>query len=104
MTAEATVITANTQKGKPRAPGRRGRKGLWILAAAAVSLAVVMGLMMASSDQTPYGATQVWSAEPTGTVGSKTLGVMGSHLPGAHAHGQETENLPASTLIHVGAQ
>ncbi len=98
------MFAANAHKGRPRAPVPRGRKGLWVLALAAIVLVALMGLMMASADQTPYGATQVWSAEPTGAVNTETSSMSVSHLIGGHPYGQDAGSLPAATLIHVGAQ
>lgn len=98
------MIAASMYKGRPRTRGSRGRKGLCILAVAGVSLAAMMGLMMASANQIPYGATQVWSAEPTRGFHSTASPVIGSHVIGSNAYGQDAGSLPASTLIHVGAQ
>ena len=98
------MMTANLYKGRPRTAGSRGRKGLWILALVGVSMAAVMALMIAASDQIPYGATQVWSAEPAGGVHTVTTSGIGSHVIGGNAYGQDTGSLPAATLIHVGAR
>ena len=98
------MFAANTHKVRPGTQGSAKRKGLWILALVGVSLAAVMGLMMASVDQTPYGATQVWSAEPAAGIYSETSSVIGSPLIGANQYGQGTGSFPAATLIHVGAQ
>ena len=78
------MFAANTHKVRPGTQGSAKRKGLWILALVGVSLAAVMGLMMASADQTPYGATQVWSAEPAAGIYSETSSVIGSPLIGAN--------------------
>lgn len=97
------MIAANMYKSRPRGRGSRGLKGWWILVLAGVSLAAVMALMMASADQTPHGATQVWSAEPTGAGYSKPS-VLGSPAIGGNIFGQDMGSLPAATLIHVGAR
>ena len=101
------MFAANRQKVRPRMQGSgkpKGLKGLWILALVGISLAAVMGLMMASADQTPYGATQVWSAEPAEGVYSATSSAFGSRLIGVNEYGQDAGSIPAATLIHVGAQ
>ena len=91
-------------KSRPRRGGSTGRKGSWVVALTGVLLAAVMGLMMVSSDQTPYGATQVWSAEPSGGPYTAETSVIRSHVIGSNAYGQDTGSLQAATLIHVGAQ
>ncbi len=98
------MIAANMYKSRPRIRGSRGRSGWWIFALVGVSLAAVMVLMMASADQAPYGATQVWSAESTGGTYTKASTVIGSHVIGGNAYGQDVGSLPAATLIHVGAR
>ena len=98
------MIAANMYKSRPKIRGSRGPKGLWLLALAGISLAIVMGLLMASADQTPYGATQVWSAEPTGGRYTTTPSVIGSPVIGGNAYGQDAGSIPASTHIYVGAR
>lgn len=95
-----------TKMPKRRARGREagGRTGLWMLAVTAIALAAVMVLMMASADQTPYGATQVWSAEPTAGINSDTTSPFASHVIGANPDSQDARSLPAATLIRVGAR
>ena len=97
------MIAANMNKSRPRERGSRGIKGWWMLVLAGVSLAAAMILMAASADQTPYGATQVWSAEPKGTGYVKTS-MITSPAIGGRVYGQDMGSLPAATLIHVGAQ
>ena len=98
------MIASNMYKNRPRRGGGRGRKGLWAAALTGVSLAAVMALMMASSNQTPYGATQVWSAEQAGGAYAVETSVIRSHVIRGNVYGQDTGSLPAATLIHVGAQ
>ncbi len=98
------MIAANMYKSRPRTHGSRGRKDLWALALIGVTLAVVMALMMASADQTPYGATQVWSAETEGGSYTTSASVIGSRVIGGNVYGQDTGSLPAATLIQVGAR
>jgi hypothetical protein len=87
-----------------QAQATRGRKGLWVLALTAIMLVTVMSLMIASADQIPYGATQVWSAEPAAGIYAETSSLLGSPLIGGSTYGQDTGSLPAATLIHVGAR
>ena len=98
------MIAASMYKSRPRTHGSRGRKGLWTLALIGVSLAAVMALMMASADQTPYGTTQVWSGETAGGAYTAPASVTGSGAIGGDTYGQDTGNLPAATLIRVGAR
>lgn len=98
------MIAANMSKGRPKLRRSRGRKGWLIWVLAGISLAAVMVLMMASADQTPYGATQVWSAEPMGQSYATTTSVLGSQVIAGNAYGQDVGSLPAATLIHVGAR
>ncbi len=98
------MIAASMYKSRPRTRGNRGRKGLWALALIGVSLAAVMALMMASADQTPYGATQVWSGETAGGAYTAPASVTGSGAIGGDTYGQDTGSLPAATLIRVGAR
>ena len=98
------MIASNMYKSRPKRGGSRGRKGLWLAALTGVSLAAVMGLMMASANQIPYGATQVWPAEPTSAFQSAAPSVIGSPAIGSGTYGQDVGSLPATTLTHVGAQ
>ena len=98
------MIAANMYRSRPRRHGSSGHKGLWTMALVGVSLAAVIGLMVLSADQTPYGATQVWSAEPTGGAHVATTSMIGSPVIGGNAYGQDVGNLPVATLIHVGAR
>ena len=98
------MIAASTYKSRPRTHGSRGRKGLWALALIGISLAAVMALMMASADQTPYGATQVWSGETAGGAYTTSSFGVGSRVIVGNANGQDTASLPAATLIQVGAR
>ena len=52
--------------GRRRTKGR-SRMGSLALSVVGFAMVAIMGLMIASADQSPYGATPVWSAEPTGT-------------------------------------
>ena len=98
------MAAANRNKGKPRGYGSGGHKGLWFLAVAAITLIIMMGLMMASSNQTPYGATQVWSAELDGPVYTGSTPLFDRSLIGAYPVGQDTGTLPAVTLTQSGAR
>ena len=98
------MIASNMHKNRPRRGGSRGRKGVWMLAVTGVSLAAVMGLMMASANQIPYGATQVWSAEATSAFQSAAPSVIGSPAIGSGTYGQDVGSLPAVTLTRVGAR
>ena len=95
------MIAANARRRRGEG---RGRKGLWALALVGIAMAAMMGLMMASADQTPYGATQVWSAEPTGAITSNGSIILGSRTIASNTYGQDMGSLPAATLIQVGAQ
>ena len=94
----------NIRNSRMKAQATRGRKGLWALALTAIMLATVMSLMIASADQIPYGATQVWSAGPEGGIITETSSLLGSATIGGNNYGQDTGSLPAATLIHVGAR
>lgn len=98
------MTAANMYKSRPKIRGSGGLKGWWVFALAGISLAIVMVLLMASADQTPYGATQVWSAEPMGGRYTTTPSAIGSPVTGGNAYGQDAGSLPASTLIYVGAR
>ena len=98
------MIGIKMREHRTKAPGAGGRAGLWMLVVTAMGLVAVMGLMMASADQTPYGATQVWSAEPTAEINPETTSLFASHVIGGDPYGQDVGSLPAATYIHFGAR
>lgn len=98
------MAVANGHKGRSRGYRSTGHKGLWFLAVAAMALITVMVLMMISSNQTPYGATQVWSAEPSRSAGWGSAPIFERSVIGAYALGQDTGTLPAVTLTQFGAR
>ena len=59
---------ARTQRQAAERGRSRGHRGLWVLALTAIVLVTLMSLMVASADQIPYGATQVWSTEPAAGI------------------------------------
>lgn len=98
------MAAANRHKGRPRGYGSTGNKGLWFLAVAAIALITVIVLMMISSNQTPYGATQVWSAEPSRSVGRFSAQLFERSVIGVYPLGQDNGTLPAVTLAEFGAR
>lgn len=98
------MVAARMGQMRPAAYRSRGNKGLWVLALTAVALGAIIGLMMASTGQAPYGATQVWSAEPIRSVAWVSTPPPANGLVGASDYGQDTAGLPATTLVHFGAR
>ena len=89
--------------GRRRTKGR-SRMGSWALSVVGFAMVAIMGLMIASADQSPYGATPVWSAEPTGTITADQPTALGNPWTASTSHGQGNRSLPAATLIRVGVR
>ena len=96
------MIGTKSRYERSRTHASGGRRGLYLLALAAVSLVAVICLMMASADQAPYGATQVWSEESADAVTWATSSPIGSEVIGNIQYGQDTGTLPVTALVHTG--